>query len=149
MKLSQAGRDLIAEFEGLRLEAYPDPGTGGEPWTIGVGSTSPKVKPGDTITTEEAWSRFEADIAPCEDAVNRHVTKPLSQNQFDALVSFVFNLGAPNFIGSTLLRRINAGMAIEAGPQFDRWIYANGKVLPGLVRRRKAERALFERTATA
>lgn len=144
MKISERGRDLIVQFEGLRLEAYPDPGTNGSPWTIGIGSTQPEVKPGDVITTDEAYRRFDDDIAPAEAAVNSLVKVLITQSQFDALVSFVFNVGAGAFKDSTLLRLLNEGKYREVGPQFDRWNKAGNTVLLGLVKRRAAERKLFE-----
>jgi lysozyme len=143
-KINQKGLDLIKQFEGLELEAYPDPGTGGEPWTIGYGHTSPgKVKKGDKITEQEAEELLVKDIARFEDGVNQLVRQPISLNQFSALVSFSFNVGLWNLKSSTMLALVNTNKLPEAALQFERWNKAAGKVLPGLVKRRKAEVALF------
>lgn len=146
MKPSANAYNLAKEAEGLRLSAYPDPGSGGDPWTIGYGSTR-GVKKGMTITLDEANTRLAADMDQAGSAVTRWVDVPLSQNQFDALCDFVFNLGEGNFRGSTLLKKLNAGDYAGAAAEFPRWNKASGKVLPGLVTRRAAERALFERPA--
>ena len=140
MHTSQKGLDLIKSFEGLRLSAYKDVvGV----VTIGYGTTS-GVKMGDTITKERAEDLLRADVKRFEDQVLRLVKVPLTQGQFDALVSFTYNLGAANLGNSTLLRLLNAGDYKGAAAQFDRWTKAGGKELPGLVKRRAAERALFE-----
>ena len=144
MELSSQGRDLIVQFEGLRLDAYPDPASGGEPWTIGIGSTHPKVNPGDHITEEEAYRRFANDVAFSVAAVNHLVTVPLEQHQFDPLVSFCFNLGQGALGSSTLLKLLNAGDYAAVPAQFLRWDKGpNGQPLPGLTRRRKAEADMF------
>lgn len=149
MKVSAAGRKAIAGHEGARLKAYPDPATGGEPWTIGVGHTSaagpPKVVKGMTITEEECDEILSRDLATFEEAVEKAVKVPLNQNQFDALVSFTFNVGAGNLQKSTLLRRLNQGDYRGAAEQFGAWNKAAGKVMKGLVTRRADERALFLR----
>lgn len=142
MKISANGLGLIQAHEGLRLEAYPDPGSGGEPWTIGFGHTK-GVKPGDVITEEEATTFLQQDIAWVEDCINQTVDVELTQNQFDALASFVFNLGCGAFKGSTLCRLLNAGNYAGAAEQFHRWTKAAGKDLPGLVKRRAHEAELF------
>jgi lysozyme len=144
MKISDAGLRFIKAHEGLRLEAYPDPGTGGKPWTIGYGHAGPEVVPGLRITAERAEELLRADVARFEAAVTRLVTVPLSQPQFDALVSFAFNTGEGALARSTLLKMLNAGDYAGAGEQFDRWVNAGGKPMPGLVRRRRAERTMFE-----
>jgi lysozyme len=143
MKTSQAGLDFIAEHEGLELTAYPDPGSGGEPWTIGVGRAH-GVKQGDTCTKHEALQWLAEDVETAEKAVLRMVDVPLSQNQFDALVSFVFNCGAGNFEKSTLLKLLNAGDYDGAKGQFPRWNKAAGREMAGLTKRRHAEAALFD-----
>ncbi len=144
MKISNAGIDLIEEFEGVRLTAYPDPATGGDPWTIGVGHTGPDVVPGLTITAEEASDLLLEDLEKTEEAVSRLVTVPLEQHQFDALVSLIFNIGAGAFGESTLLHMLNKGQYNEASAQFLRWNQAGGAPMTGLTRRRVAERALFD-----
>lgn len=140
MHTSQKGLDLIKSFEGLRLSAYKCPA---DVWTIGYGTTA-GVKPGQTITKERAEELLRDDVKRFEDQVLRLVKVPLTQGQLDALVSFTYNLGAANLGNSTLLRLLNAGDYKGAGAQFERWNKAGGKVLAGLVRRRAAERALFE-----
>jgi lysozyme len=142
MKTSPKGIALIKSAEGLRLKAYPDPGTGGVPWTIGYGSTS-GVTRSMVITEAQAEQMLAADLVRFERAVERLVRVPVTQGQFDALVSFTYNVGEGNFTKSTLLRKLNAGDAAAAAEQFSRWVNAAGKVLPGLVKRRAAERAMF------
>ena len=143
MRISETGLKLIADFEGCELAAYPDPGSGGAPWTIGFGHTA-GVKPGDTCTHEQAMAWLRADVANAEGDVSRLVSAPLAQHQFDALVSFTFNLGGGNLAKSTLLRRLNSQAYAEVGRQFDVWNRGPQGVMPGLVRRRAVERALFE-----
>lgn len=140
MQISKAGLDLIKQFEGLYLKAYRCPA--GVP-TIGYGHTA-GVAMGQTITQQQADDYLRRDVRQFERAVSRLVTVPLAQGQFDALVSFSFNLGEGALAQSTLLRLLNAGDYAGAAAQFDRWNKAGGRVLPGLVRRRAAERALFE-----
>ena len=140
--ISERGLAILREFEGLRLKAYPDPASGGDPWTIGYGHTL-DVEPGDTCTLEEAEQWLLDDAADAEVAILKHVKVPLSQGQLDALISFVFNLGAGNFAKSTLLRKLNAGDYVGAWQEFGRWNKAAGKVMPGLSRRRAAEAKLF------
>ncbi|MFK7888037.1 MAG: LysM peptidoglycan-binding domain-containing protein [Gammaproteobacteria bacterium] len=139
LSLSQDGVDLIKSFEGLRLNSYQD---SGGVWTIGYGHTS-GVGPGQTITQAQADSFLRQDVQWAENAVRDNVDVPLTQNQFDALVSFTFNVGAGAFAGSTLLRNLNAGDYAGAQEQFGRWVNADGQRLEGLVRRRGDEAALF------
>ncbi|PZV10085.1 MAG: hypothetical protein DCF21_18830 [Leptolyngbya sp.] len=131
----------------MGLNAYPDPGTGGEPWTIGYGHTSaagpPQVYRGLTITRAEAEEILKRDLTKYEKAVTRAVTRTPKSDQFSALVSFTFNVGAGNLQSSTLLSKHNAGDFAGAAEEFGRWVYAGGNVMPGLVRRRRAERALY------
>ena len=140
MQISKAGLDLIKQFEGLYLNAYRCPA--GVP-TIGYGHTA-GVAMGQTITQQQADDFLRRDVRQFERAVSRLVHVPLTQGQFDALVSFTYNLSAANLGNSTLLRLLNAGDYKGAAAQFDRWTKAGGKELPGLVKRRAAERALFE-----
>jgi lysozyme len=139
MSISPAGIALIQAHEGLRLTAYRD---AGGVWTIGYGSTG-GVRRGMTITRDQAVLRLYHDLDTAESAVNSRVTVPLSQPQFDALVSLVFNIGGGAFRKSTLLQKLNAGDYAGAANEFNRWVKAKGRVLPGLVTRRAAERALF------
>ena len=143
MTPSEKAYDLIKRFEGCKLTAYPDPGTGGDPWTIGWGHTGPEVKSGMTISQAIADAYLVKDAEHAADVVKRGVTVPMTQGQFDALVSFVFNVGAGNFLKSTLLRKLNAGDTLGASLEILRWSKAAGKELPGLVRRRAAEQSLF------
>lgn len=140
MHISQKGLDLIKSFEGLRLSAYKCPA---DVWTIGYGATA-GVKPGQTITKERAEELLREDVKRFEGYVDRLVKVPLTQGQFDALVSFAYNLGPGALEKSTLLDQLNRGDYDSAAAQFDRWTKAGGKELPGLVKRRAAERALFE-----
>jgi lysozyme len=142
MKTSANGREFIKGFESLRLKAYPDPGTGGKPWTIGWGHTK-GVKQGDRITQEQAEQFLSDDLAVFELTVNSAIKRPMTQNQFDAMVSLAFNIGGPNFAQSTLVKNFNTGDVQGAADQFPRWKFSDGKVMPGLVKRRAAEREMF------
>ncbi|HTF64490.1 MAG TPA: lysozyme [Edaphobacter sp.] len=140
MITSQRGLDLIKQFEGLRLTAYQD---SVKTWTVGYGHTGSDVH-SLTITRDEAEDLLLQDVKEAEHAVNSLVTHVvLKQGQFDALVDFVFNLGAAALHDSTLLRLVNAREFDNAADQFLRWDHAGGKVLPGLTKRREAERELF------
>lgn len=143
MQPSQNAVDLIKASEGLRLTAYRD---SAGILTIGYGSTG-GIKPGQRITPEQAEAMLVDDLDEAADAVRKLVTVPLTQGQFDALCSFVFNLGAGRLRDSTLLRLLNQGKYGEAAAQFRFWVMAGGKPLPGLVKRRAAERALFDGAA--
>lgn len=143
MKTSKPGRDLIKKFEELRLVGYLD--AVGVP-TIGWGTTifnGRKPRVGEKITLEQAEAAFSHDLEAFEDGVRDLVTVPLTQPQFDALVSLAYNIGMANFGKSTLLKVLNAGKYREAQAQFLRWNKAQGKVLKGLTRRRLAEAVLF------
>lgn len=142
MKCSEAGLEFIMAHEGCVLKAYPDPGTGGEPWTIGVGHTG-GAKAGDTCTDEQAKEWLRKDVEAAERCVNNSVKGNITQSQFDALVSLVFNIGCGNFGRSTVLREVNAGNDLSAAQAFLMWDKAGGKVLPGLAKRRRAEMELF------
>ena len=146
MKISNNGLNLIKQFEGLRLNAYDD-GVG--VWTIGYGTikypNGTLVKKGDKITQTQADQYIANDVATFERAVNMLVNVPLNQNQFDALVSFTYNLGATNLSASTLLKKLNSKDYKGAAAEFPKWNKAGGKVMTGLVRRRKAEMELFNK----
>jgi GH24 family phage-related lysozyme (muramidase) len=143
------GLALIRQFEGcarLRgdgmVEAYPDPGTGGEPWTIGWGATGPGIGPGSVWTQQQCDARLESDVARhARDVAFVLGDAPTTQAQFDAMVSFHYNTGA--IARSTLLRRHLAGDYRAAAEEFARWNRAGGRVLKGLVRRRAAEARLY------
>jgi len=142
MKTSANGREFIKGFESLRLKAYPDPGTGGKPWTIGWGHTK-GVKQGDRITQEQAEQFLSDDLAVFELTVNSAIKRPMMQNQFDAMVSLAFNIGGSAFAGSTLVKKFNVGDAKGVADEFPKWKNSGGKVVPGLVKRRAAEREVF------
>lgn len=140
---------LIKEFEGLVLHAYPDPATKAEPFTIGWGTTiykdGTKVKLGDTITEQVADDNLEFEVNKKALSVNT-LTKeiPLSQNQFDALVSFAYNCGLGNFQKSTLLKKVKVDPNDPLiGNEFMKWNKANGHEMKGLTRRRQAEVKLY------
>lgn len=137
--ISNNGINLIKKFEGLELKAYKDSvGI----LTIGYGHTH-GVKAGDAITGQQADAFLREDVQVAELAVNTNVKVKLTQGQFDALMSFVFNLGSGNFVKSTLLKKLNAGDYAGAADEFGRWINAGGKPLTGLIKRRAAEREMF------
>ena len=149
MKASQVCLNLIRDFEGLKLKPYKCPA--GIP-TIGIGTTryenGKPVTMGDpAITASRAWELLSNRLISCESAVKRFVTVHLNQNEFDALVSFIYNVGEGNFANSTLLRMLNAGNdREEVSAQLLRWNKSNGVPLDGLTRRRQAERSLFLKT---
>lgn len=148
MKISDGAKEkLIKHFEGIKLVAYPDPGSGKEPWTIGYGHTK-GVKKGMRCTEDEANAFLDEDIKVFEDAVKKLVAVPLSQSQFDALVSFIFNVGETKFKSSTLLAMLNQGLPKKAALEFNKWKYAAGKVMAGLVKRRQAETNWFNTGST-
>lgn len=134
---------LIRGFEGLRLQAYPDPATGGAPWTVGYGATGPDIGP-DTVWTQE---QADADLADRLEHVNAIVTQAvrvrLSPQQQAALVSLAYNIGTGAFVASTLLRTLNGGRYAQACGQFGVWVLAAGRAMIGLIRRRAAEAELF------
>lgn len=139
MKTSQKGIDFIKRHEALRIHAYKDAvGV----WTIGYGHTS-TAKQGMTITEKEAENLLKQDLKIAEDEINRH-SLPLKQHQFDSLTSLVFNIGIGAFRKSTLLKRLKIDVNHpDIASQFNRWVYGGGKILKGLVRRRKEETNLY------
>jgi len=149
MKTSDKGIDLIKKYEGFRAKAYKCPA---DKWTIGYGHTS-GVNSGDVISEKQAEEFLRADLTTAERALNR-TRLHLNQNQFDALVSFIFNVGVgrpkshpkgpAGFLGSTLLIKARHDVNDPTiRKEFERWIYAGGKALNGLVRRRKEEADLY------
>ena len=139
MNTSPKGIALIKEFEGLRLKAYKCPGG---VWTIGYGHTA-GVKSGMVITEAQAEEYLKADLIAFERYLNG-LGLALNQNQFDALVSFIYNVGTGNFSNSTLLRKVRANPQDNSiMDEFLRWVYSKGRVLPGLQRRRLAEMKLY------
>lgn len=141
MKTSSIGRKLIQGFEGYRSEAYLCPAG---VWTVGYGHTA-GVKEGDTCTREQADIFLQEDLKWAEDTVNAQNLK-LGQYQFDALVSFVYNVGSGNFNNSTLLKKLKNSTAATSDleSEWKKWKYANKQVLKGLVRRRAAEWSLYK-----
>lgn len=171
MKTSKRGIDQIKKHEALRLVAYPDPASpraikkratgiddrslSGSPWTVGFGHTG-DVKEGDVITEHQAEAILDVDVDRAERIVLNAVKVPLTQGQFDALVSFVFNVGPgkkgvkDGFVElksgkpSSMLRKLNEGDYAGAAAEFMSWKFAAGRVMPGLVKRRAEEAALFK-----
>jgi lysozyme len=143
LQTSNDGVALIKRFEGCRLKAYPDPGTGGDPWTIGYGTTT-GVRPGMVITDEQATMMLARDLVIFEHAIKGMVTVPLTQHQFDALVCFTYNVGSGNLRTSSLLKKLNSALYSEIPDELMRWTKAAGRVLPGLVARRQAEGLLWQ-----
>jgi GH24 family phage-related lysozyme (muramidase) len=139
MQISNKGLDLIKFYEGLELEAYK---CAAGVLTIGYGWTH-DVKEGDTITEERAEELLREGIVQYENAVHDLVDVPLEQHQFDALVSWVYNLGKANLAASTLLKKVNAQEFDEVPDQIRRWNKAGGKVLEGLTKRRESEAKLW------
>lgn len=144
LSYSSKGLELTKEFEGCRLSAYQD--QRGK-WTIGYGHTGLDVRRGMVITLEQAESLLLKDMATAVSCVNRNVATQISQSQFDALVDFTFNLGCQTLMVSTLIRKVNARDFSGAAEQFLRWDHVAGAVIPGLTRRRQAEKTLFESEA--
>ena len=140
MKTSQKGIDLIKSFEGFSPTAYLCPAG---VWTIGYGHTA-GVSEGDSVDEDTAEDFLREDLADAEGAVGKYVKVPLKQWQFDALVSFAFNLGAGNLYSSMLLKKVNRNPDDPAIRQeFGKWVHAGGRVLPGLVERRKSEADMY------
>jgi lysozyme len=137
---SDAGMAMTKSFEGLRTEAYQD---SGGVWTVGYGHVGVSVVAGMVIDEAEAVALLREDLAAAVACVNKGVTGVVTQGQFDAMVDFCFNVGRGNFSESTLLRMVNKGDLGGAAAQFGLWVHVGGCVAAGLVRRRKAEAAMF------
>lgn len=154
-RIGAQGMALIMRFEGCAQKrpdgtyaAYPDPGTGGDPWTIGWGATGPGIGPNTVWTQLQCDARLAADLARFAHEVDRALgDAPASQAQFDALVGFHYNTGA--IARATLTRKHRAGDFEGAAREFGRWVHAGGKVLRGLVRRRAAEEELYRSAGPA
>jgi lysozyme len=160
MRVTPAAIKHLHAFEGCarmrpdgRIDAYPDPGTGGDPWTIGWGSTGRdpfnggQIRRGTVWTQAQADQRFREHLREFEDGVNAMIAAPTTQPQFDALVSLAYNIGLGALRASTLMRLHNAGDHAGAAAQFLRWNRAGGRVMAGLTRRREAEAAMYRRAA--
>jgi lysozyme len=144
-RINQAGLRLLMASEGCVLTAYPDPGSGGAPWTIGFGHCGPEVVPGLRITRDEADRLLMEDLAKFEKAVDDLVKVEIGENQRSAVICFVYNVGVNAFKRSTLLKLMNQRDMAGASRQFSLWTKAGKRVLPGLVMRRRNEAALFMR----
>jgi len=153
MTPSQNCVSLVEEFEGCAekqadgsFKAYPDPGTGGEPWTIGWGSTGSDITETTVWTQAQCDARLQSSLTSFSAQVSSLLEggAPTSQNQFDALVDFAYNLGVGNLSSSTLLKLHKQGDYAGAAAQFPLWDHADGKVMPGLQKRRAAEQTLYE-----
>ena len=156
MQVGAAGKALFRDWEGLELHAYPD--SGGAP-TIGIGHLLTRserlsgkiILKGEVLryrnglTLQQCLDLLDQDLGPAEQAVNAGVRVALNQNQFDALVSFTFNVGDSAFRNSTLLRQLNAGHHDQVPVQLRRWVKDNGKVVQGLIKRREKEIELWNR----
>ncbi len=132
--------DFVAQFEGLSLTAYRCPAG---VLTIGYGHTGKDVLEGQRITKDEALDLLASDLTKHFDAIKRMITVEVTENQCVALLSFAFNVGATNFQRSSVRKNLNRGAPLQAAESFLLWNRAGGKVLPGLTRRRNAERRLF------
>lgn len=140
MNTSPEGKKDIEGYEGKKYKAYKD--VAGI-WTNGVGHTDPDVYEGQVVDEAQVQKWLTEDLKEAEKAVELYVKVPLTQGQFDALVSWTFNLGVKRLAESTLLRKLNAGDYEGARNEFKRWVYAGGKVQPGLVKRRYGEMDRF------
>jgi lysozyme len=141
MKTSQKGINLIKQFEGCSFKPYK---CAAGKWTIGYGHVLLKDEPHVKITQEYATLLLQHDLIKFEQGLNKLIKVTLTQNQFDAIISLVFNIGLGNFQASTLRAKLNRGEFELAAKQFDKWVYAAGKPLKGLIIRRLTERLLFE-----
>ena len=140
MNINAEGLALVKKYEGFEATPYQD---AADKWTVGWGHL---IRPGESftsVTQAQADQLLQDDLADDEEAVSRMVSVPLNENQYSALVSFTFNVGAGNFRGSNLRAYVNQRAWQQAADEFGRWVHANGRELPGLVARRAAERALF------
>lgn len=142
--ISSKGYDLIKSLEGLKTKAYLD--VGGVP-TIGYGTvvypTGKAVKIGDSCTADQALAYLKNDCKWVDACLDKYVTVKVSQNQFDALASFIYNVGETAFKTSMMLKFVNNGNFTAAANQFDRWVYVKGKIVDGLVNRRAKEKSMF------
>ena len=149
MKTSPSGIAVMHHYESCKLRAYPDPATGGAPWTIGWGHTGQEVVKGLSWSKAKADQVFAQDLKKFESGVISSIAAGSTQGQFDAMVCLAYNIGLANFKSSTLLKLFNSGDHAGAALQFLRWNKAAGKVMLGLSRRRESERALFEGASAA
>lgn len=144
MNVDASGERMIKSFEGCKLAAYPDPATGGDPWTIGYGATGSGIVKGVVWTRAQADARFTQDIAKFAAKVSALLgSAQTTQGQLNALVSLAYNIGTGNLASSTLLRLHKAKDYEGAAGQFARWNKAAGQVMTGLTRRRAAEAKMY------
>ena len=156
MSAIEIAEAFLRREEGLRLNAYPDPASGGDPWTIGYGATGPGIRRGVVWTRERAEQDLHARVLDILEILTNEVDVELSENQLAALTSWIYNVGSgryddpdtpenegSGFRGSTLLRKLNAGDFQGAADELPRWNKASGRVNPVLVGRRDRERTLF------
>ena len=139
-KTTENGINLIKGFEGFSSDPYQD--VAGV-WTNGYGHTHGVTQDTLPVSDEEATINLQDDLFLAEDGVSTYVAVPLNDNQFDALVSFTFNLGSGALEHSTLLKKLNAGNYAGAADEFGKWVYAGGHIVNGLIARRAKERELF------
>jgi lysozyme len=139
--MNAAGIQLLKLFEGWRPKAYPDPGTGGAPWTIGYGFTR-GVRPGDTMTLAEGEARLIREVEEYENGV-KAAAGTATENQLAAMTCFAYNVGLTGFRGSSVLRFHRAGRFAAAADAFKMWNRAAGREMAGLTRRRQAELELY------
>ena len=152
MRVSPVGQAIIKHYESVRLRAYPDPATGAAPWTIGYGHTR-NVRPGDTCSQAQADAWLVQDLMSVEIALNDLITWPITQGQFDALASLMFNTGPKPFLSDNILGDfddfINSGNLAEIRSRIAQFRMADGKVMYGLQKRRRAEQALWDGLSAA
>lgn len=134
---------LIKRWEGCKLVAYPDPGSGGDPWTIGYGATGRDIKPGVRWTQAQADDRLALDVARFLRGVESVLSREATETQLGAMASLAYNIGVKAFTGSTLLQKFNSGDIAGAAGQFLRWNRSGGKPMRGLTNRRTDERRVF------
>lgn len=142
--INAAALAILKGAEKCRLKAYPDPGTGGAPWTCGWGATGKDIGPNTVWTQAQADARLQQDIAEHADQVQRAIGNAFTtDNQFGAMVSLAYNIGIGHFLSSSVLRFHLTGDHHDAAAAFRAWDKAGGRALPGLVTRRAAEAALY------
>jgi lysozyme len=143
MSANQVATILIHKWEGCKLTAYPDPATGGDPWTIGYGATGPNIHEGTVWTQAQADTDLTNRLTALISKMASYIHVPVTDNQLGAMASLAYNIGFTAWSQSTLLRELNSGDIQSAANQFLMWNRAAGKVMTGLENRRKDERATF------
>lgn len=134
---------VVRKWEGCHLKAYPDPASGGDPWTIGFGATGPGIRRGVVWTQQQAEQRLELDVKRFVDGVRRMLQRPATDKQLGAMASLAYNIGLARIEKSTLLRLFNEGKPEAACKQFGVWVMASGKRMQGLANRRADEAKVF------